>query len=146
AFVLFQGQGALREWGYVTLSRARRETRLYLSGRARERETQGREPDRSQPAARLARALGRPAAERLAVAHAPEGRRERQRALEGAEQQVEAAGGRLRDHGSLGRRRRAALDRARKEVDVPPAEKATPQQSPSLPARIVTRAARHRMR
>jgi hypothetical protein len=43
AFVLLDDQGALQEWGYVACSRARMETRLYLTDVARERETRAAE-------------------------------------------------------------------------------------------------------
>jgi conjugative relaxase-like TrwC/TraI family protein len=68
AYVLLRDEGALREWGYVALSRARTETRLFLAGDAAvERETL---LHASAPAAapeRTARALERSTAEPLAL-------------------------------------------------------------------------------
>jgi ATP-dependent exoDNAse (exonuclease V) alpha subunit len=66
-FVLLHDQGALHEWSYVACTRARAETRLYLTGETLESEAHGREPDRPDPPARIARALATSAAEPLAV-------------------------------------------------------------------------------
>jgi conjugative relaxase-like TrwC/TraI family protein len=71
AFVLVHGQGALREWGYVALTRARIETRLYLAGNtAVEPEIQPRAHERAGPPERAARALERCATQQLALEHA----------------------------------------------------------------------------
>ena len=68
AFVLLADRGALQEWGYVSCTRARTETRLYLSEHdAIERETRLREPDPATLPGRAARALQRSAAEPLAL-------------------------------------------------------------------------------
>jgi hypothetical protein len=67
AFVLVHGEGALQEWGCVACSRARAETRLYLAGRAIEREAHGRERDPRSSPERAARALGSSASEPLAL-------------------------------------------------------------------------------
>lgn len=68
AFVLLPDQGALREWGYVACSRARVETRLYLSGRdPLEHETPLSDPNPTAPPERAARALERSSAEPLAI-------------------------------------------------------------------------------
>jgi hypothetical protein len=66
-FVLAHGRGQLKEWGYVALSRAREQTRLYTSGNELEPDAS---PQRVEPAApldRLADALARPAAQTLAL-------------------------------------------------------------------------------
>jgi ATP-dependent exoDNAse (exonuclease V) alpha subunit len=56
AFVLAGGEGQLREWGYVALSRARGETRLYTSAPDLETETPpGYAPEPPAPLDRLAR-------------------------------------------------------------------------------------------
>jgi UvrD-like helicase C-terminal domain len=73
-FVLADDQRALKEWGYVALSRARCETRLYAIENQLEPDAS---PHRIEPAApvdRLAEALSRPAAETLAVDAARRGR------------------------------------------------------------------------
>ena len=68
AYVLLHDQGALQEWGYVACSRARLETRLYLTGPdPTARDTPLRDPDPAAPPQRAARALQRPAAEPLAL-------------------------------------------------------------------------------
>jgi conjugative relaxase-like TrwC/TraI family protein len=66
-FVLAEGEGKLREWGYVALSRARCETRLYAVAREVDPDAS---PHRSEPAGpleRLADALTRSAAQTLAL-------------------------------------------------------------------------------
>lgn len=63
-------QGALREWGYVACTRARNETRLYLTDHTHERETHGRAPEQYPLPERASRALARPAAEQLALEQA----------------------------------------------------------------------------
>jgi conjugative relaxase-like TrwC/TraI family protein len=67
AFVLLHDRGALQEWGYVACSRARSETRLYLTDHAPEREAHLREPTIDGPPERLARALTASAAEPIAL-------------------------------------------------------------------------------
>jgi hypothetical protein len=68
AYVLLPDQGALQEWGYVACTRARLQTRLYLTDRdALERETPLREPDPAAPPERAALALLRSSAEPLAL-------------------------------------------------------------------------------
>jgi ATP-dependent exoDNAse (exonuclease V) alpha subunit len=67
AFVLADDRRALREWGYVALSRAREQTRLYTTAKELEPDAP---PHRAEPAGpfdRLADALTRPAAETLAL-------------------------------------------------------------------------------
>jgi conjugative relaxase-like TrwC/TraI family protein len=71
AFVLGKGEARLQEWGYVALSRAREATRLYITGTARERESQFHEFDDRDPVARMAQALEESAVERLAVDQRP---------------------------------------------------------------------------
>jgi len=68
AFVLAAGEGNLKEWGYVALSRARRETRLYTTASELAPDTPpAYRPERPAPLDRFARALTRPAAEPLAL-------------------------------------------------------------------------------
>ena len=59
AFVLGSGDARLQEWGYVALSRAREETRLYVTGEpARAREPRPR-PRRPRPGHRASRRRSR---------------------------------------------------------------------------------------
>jgi conjugative relaxase-like TrwC/TraI family protein len=68
AFVLAHGERALREWGYVALSRARTETRLYTVRAEPEADLPPLyRPEPPQPLERLANALARPAAHPLAL-------------------------------------------------------------------------------
>jgi conjugative relaxase-like TrwC/TraI family protein len=114
AFVLAEGEGNLREWGYVALSRARRETRLYAVGREVDPDASPHRIEPAGPLERLADALTRSAAQTLAL-DAPEstdpaalGRRarlleERRQALE--KERMRAARelhGATRDLGRLG--------------------------------------------
>jgi AAA domain len=125
AFVLADDRRALKEWGYVALSRARCETRLYAIANQLEPDAS---PHRIEPAApvdRLAEALSRPAAETLALDAARRGRplpehlrlalenrrlRERLAALEkerlDAARELHQTKGTLEDLGPLGRARR----------------------------------------
>jgi conjugative relaxase-like TrwC/TraI family protein len=67
AFVLAHGEAALKEWGYVTLSRARSETRLYTVARAVDPNASPHRIEPAGPLERLADALSRPAAQTLAT-------------------------------------------------------------------------------
>ena len=68
AFVLADGEGALREWGYVALSRARTETRLYTARTELDPDVPPLyRPEPPEPLDRLADALARPIAETLAL-------------------------------------------------------------------------------
>jgi conjugative relaxase-like TrwC/TraI family protein len=67
AFVLADGQGALKEWGYVALSRSRERTRLYTIANQLEPDAPPHRPEPAGPVDRLADALARPAAESLAA-------------------------------------------------------------------------------
>ncbi|MGH2996483.1 MAG: ATP-dependent DNA helicase, partial [Gaiellaceae bacterium] len=67
AFVLADGQGALREWGYVALSRSREQTRLYTLANQLEPDAPPHRPEPAGPVDRLAEALARPAADSLAA-------------------------------------------------------------------------------
>nr|MDQ3379628.1 relaxase domain-containing protein [Actinomycetota bacterium] len=67
AFVLACGQGALKEWGYVALSRSRERTRLYTIATELEPDASPHRPEPAGPVDRLAEALARPAAETLAL-------------------------------------------------------------------------------
>lgn len=67
AFVLLPDRAALKEWGYVALSRARGETRVYLSGPEREHDIAPGWAMPERPALdRLVDALRQPAADELA--------------------------------------------------------------------------------
>jgi conjugative relaxase-like TrwC/TraI family protein len=70
-FVLGIGGQRLQEWGYVALSRARHETRLYVTGVPRERESHFHDLDDRDPVTRLGQALEKSAIERLAVDQRP---------------------------------------------------------------------------
>jgi hypothetical protein len=71
AFVLGSGEARLQEWGYVALSRARAETRLYVTGTPREHESHFPDLDDRDPLARFGRALEESAIEELAVDQHP---------------------------------------------------------------------------
>ena len=71
AFVLGSGGQRLQEWGYVALSRAREETRLYVTGEPRERESHFHDLDDRDHVTVLAQALEESAIERLAVDQRP---------------------------------------------------------------------------
>ncbi len=71
AFVLGAGEARLQEWGYVALSRARTETRLYVTGNPREQESHFHDLDDRDPLSRFGRALEESAVERLAVDQRP---------------------------------------------------------------------------
>jgi conjugative relaxase-like TrwC/TraI family protein len=67
AFVLAEGEGALKEWGYVALSRARCETRLYAVAREVDPDASPHRIEPAGPLERLADALTRSAAQTLAL-------------------------------------------------------------------------------
>jgi hypothetical protein len=71
AFVLGIGGQRLQEWGYVALSRARQETRLYVTATPRERESHFHDLDDRDPVTRLGQALEESAIERLAIDQRP---------------------------------------------------------------------------
>ena len=71
AFVLGLGKARLQEWGYVALSRARSETRLYVTGTPREHESHFHDLDDRDPLTRFGRALEESAVEELAVDQHP---------------------------------------------------------------------------
>ena len=71
AFVLGCERGRLQEWGYVALSRARKETRLYVTATVGERESHFHELDERDPVTRLAQALEESGAEQLASEQRP---------------------------------------------------------------------------
>ncbi|MBA2372266.1 MAG: hypothetical protein H0V71_11560, partial [Chloroflexi bacterium] len=71
AFVLGAGEARLQEWGYVALSRARAETRLYVTGNPREHESHFHDLDDRDPLTRFGRALEESAVEPLAVDQRP---------------------------------------------------------------------------
>jgi conjugative relaxase-like TrwC/TraI family protein len=71
AFVLGTGGQRLQEWGYVALSRAREQTRLYVTVTPRERESHFHDLDDRNPVTRLGQALEESAIERLAVDQQP---------------------------------------------------------------------------
>src|SRR5262249_23069810 len=61
----------LQEWGYVALSRARQQTRLYVTADPRERESHFHDLDDRDPVTRLGQALEESAVERLALDQQP---------------------------------------------------------------------------
>ncbi len=67
AFVLAEGEGKLREWGYVALSRARCDTNLYAVTRDVDPDASPHRAEPAGPAERLADALTRSAAQTLAL-------------------------------------------------------------------------------
>jgi len=71
AFVLGAGEGRLQEWGYVALSRARTETRLYVTRSPHERESHFHDLGDHDPLTSFGRALEGSAVERLAVDQRP---------------------------------------------------------------------------
>ncbi len=71
AFVLGADGVRLQEWGYVALSRARHQTRLYVTATPRERESHFHDLDDRDPVTRLGQALEESAIERLAVDQQP---------------------------------------------------------------------------
>ena len=71
AFVLADDQRALKEWGYVALTRSRQETRLYTIAADLQPDASPHRPEPADPLDRLADALTRPAAETLALDAAP---------------------------------------------------------------------------
>jgi conjugative relaxase-like TrwC/TraI family protein len=79
AFVLGGNRGALQEWGYVTLSRARQETRIYLTEVEVEPDSHFHQLDDRSPRTRLAQALEGTAAEQLASDPRPRPDRSRSR-------------------------------------------------------------------
>src|SRR6516162_3664645 len=67
AFVLADDRRALRGWGYVALSRAREQTRLYTTATELEPDPPPQRSEAADPLDRLADALTRPAAETVAL-------------------------------------------------------------------------------
>src|SRR5262245_59996572 len=67
AFVLADDRRALQEWGYVALTRAREQTRLYTTASELEPDAPPHRLEPADPLDRLADALTRPAAETLAL-------------------------------------------------------------------------------
>jgi hypothetical protein len=70
AFVLADDRRALKEWGYVALSRARAQTRLYTVEHELEPDAGPHRAEPDGPVDRLAQALARPAAQGIALAAA----------------------------------------------------------------------------
>ena len=66
AFVLGSDRGRLQEWGYVALSRASANTRLFITGAQDERDDHFQQLDDRDPLTRVAQALEQPSIERLA--------------------------------------------------------------------------------
>ena len=156
AFVLLQDEGHLREWGYVACSRARTETRLYLTAATHEPEQHGHQPHRPDTAQRVSHALSLPSAEPLALDQTrgpsdatarlftqrqqrlDQARTQAQERLAGAEAKLEALG--WRGHGRRGAELRAdiALQRAalrladRRPTELEAREPAPPRTLPSL--------------
>jgi hypothetical protein len=67
AFVLATGDGRTQEWGYVALSRAREQTRVYITDQQREPESHFHELDDRPATTRVAQALETSATENLAT-------------------------------------------------------------------------------
>jgi hypothetical protein len=72
AFVLGSGESRLQEWGYVALSLARAETRIYVTDPIPERESHAHHIERPDPLTRFAQALEQSRVERLAVDQQPQ--------------------------------------------------------------------------
>jgi ATP-dependent exoDNAse (exonuclease V) alpha subunit len=79
AFVLGGAGAQLQEWGYVALSRARTETRLYLTESTLEPETHAQAIGPRDSLSRFAQALESPAGEQLALEHSQPSARSRPR-------------------------------------------------------------------
>ncbi|MEJ7567744.1 MAG: MobF family relaxase [Gaiellaceae bacterium] len=111
AFVLGAGEARLQEWGYVALSRARAETRLYVTGNPREHESHFHDLDDRDPLTRFGRALEESAVELLAVDQRPlpSGRRHEAR----PEIERSALSPEERMHVRLLERKRLALSKTR---------------------------------
>jgi conjugative relaxase-like TrwC/TraI family protein len=75
AFVLATDGGRIQEWGYVALSRARHQTRIYITDEEREPESHFHELDDRPSTTRIADALERSATENLATNQQPPRRR-----------------------------------------------------------------------
>ncbi len=97
AFVLADDRRALKEWGYVALSRAREQTRLYTISNELEPDAPPQRLEPAGPVDRLAEALARPAAETLAL----------EAAMPRSGSPVPS------DHARLGRERRQLTDQRR---------------------------------
>jgi conjugative relaxase-like TrwC/TraI family protein len=67
AFVLADGHGRLKEWGYVALTRSRDQARLYTIANQLEPDAPPNRPEPAGPVDRLADALARPASQTIAV-------------------------------------------------------------------------------
>jgi len=119
-YVLARGQGPLKEWGYVALSRARAETRVYVAASELADEERGpTSPGERDGLTRLAEALGRSQGERLALEQPtdrPPSRPDSERArhaLAVRERLQEEERGRLREAGDAAQGR---LARAEEEL------------------------------
>ncbi len=122
AFVLGSDRGRLQEWGYVTLSRARETTRLYLTGPQVERDNHFQQLDDRDPLTRLAQALEQPGSEPLAH----DSRRPPVRAMERtrpvivrrspAERELENARAQLRTLNTQEEQARELRDRAQRRI------------------------------
>ncbi len=71
AFILATGEARLQEWGYVALSRARAQTRLYITSTPREHASHFHQLDDPDPLTRFGRAIEESAIEFLAVDQRP---------------------------------------------------------------------------
>jgi conjugative relaxase-like TrwC/TraI family protein len=115
AFVLADDRRALKEWGYVALTRARTETRLYTIEEQFDPDASPHRIEADRPVDRLADALSRPAAETLALDAAHAGRPSSKRG------RLVAEGRRLRErHDTLEKERREAerqLHQTRREAE-----------------------------
>ncbi|MDQ3379516.1 MAG: relaxase domain-containing protein [Actinomycetota bacterium] len=111
AFVLGANGARLQEWGYVALSRARAQTRLYVTGNPREHVSHFHELDDSDPLSRFGRALEESAVERLAVDQRPLSSGPRHRARPEIERSAPSSDDRL--HLRLLEMKRRALAKTR---------------------------------
>ena len=113
--MLGAGEARLQEWGYVALSRARTETRLYVTGNPREHESHFHDLDDRDPLTRFGRALEESAGEELAVDQRPltSGPRHHARPESNGAARPEAMQRRLLEHkrGALQKTRDAAVRR-----------------------------------
>jgi hypothetical protein len=122
AFVLGSDRGRLQEWGYVALSRASEETRLYLTGSQVEPDDHFQQLDGRDPLTRLAQALERTGSEQLAH----DSRRPPVRAIERtrpvivrrspAERELESARAQLRTLNAQEERARELGERAKRRI------------------------------
>jgi conjugative relaxase-like TrwC/TraI family protein len=106
AFVLADDQRALKEWGYVALTRAREQARLYTIENELDQDASPHRPEPASPVDRLADSLTRPAAETLAL----------DAAMTGSDSPVLSDRARLTSQTRLLNDRRRALEKERAQT------------------------------